>query len=167
MKVYKTFDVKLPTRGTSVAAGLDFFVPENTVDFIEAFKQKNPDIQIDDTGITVGPHERVNIPSGIKADVPHGYALVAYNKSGVSLKYGLDIGASVIDEDYEGIIHLSLVNTSDNIVKIAYGQKIVQFLLLPVKYEAVEEVEDEKDLFTTTSERGAGAYGSTGDGLNS
>jgi dUTP pyrophosphatase len=159
MKILKTLNVKTPARGTSVAAGLDFFVPENTEEFVQAFKEKNPNIQIDENGITMGPHERVNIPSGIKAQVPNGHALIAYNKSGVSLKYGLDVGATVVDEDYQGVIHLSLVNTSEDIVKINYGQKIIQFLLIPVFYDTVEEV---TELFTEASERGEGGFGSTG-----
>ena len=163
MKFLKTLDVKSPTRGTSVAAGIDFFVPENTESFIAAFKEKNPTIHIDNNGINLGPHERVNIPSGIKANVPQGYALIAYNKSGVSLKYGLDVGASVVDEDYQGVIHLSLVNTSEDIVNIDFGQKIIKFILLPVNYELPEEVTSETELFTRESDRGAGAFGSTGE----
>lgn len=162
MKILKTLNVKTPTRGTSVAAGLDFFVPEDTFEFRIAFYQKNPNIAINNDGITLYPHQRVNIPSGIKAEVPHGYALIAYNKSGVSLKYGLDIGASVVDEDYKGVIHLSLVNTSKLPVKIEFGQKIIQFLLIPVLYEGVEEVNSEEELFTRESERGEGGFGSTG-----
>ena len=163
MKYLKVMDVKSPTRGTAVAAGIDFYVPENTEEFVAAFKEKNPEIQIDVNGIVLGPHERVNIPSGIRVEVPHGYALIAYNKSGVSLKYGLDIGASVVDEDYQGIVHLSLVNTTDNIVRIEYGQKIIQFVLLPVNYEMPEEVESITDLYVRESDRGTGGYGSTGE----
>ena len=162
MNILRTLEVKLPKRGTEVAAGLDFFVPENTESFKEAFITKNPNVYFDDEGIYLIPHSRVNIPSGIKAEVPHGYALIAYNKSGVSLKYGLDVGATVVDEDYTGVIHLSLVNTSKDTVKIEYGQKIIQFLLIPVLYEDVKEVNSEEELFTRESSRGEGGFGSTG-----
>lgn len=162
MKYIKTLEVKSPNRGTSKSAGIDFFIPENTYEFSQAFIDKNPNVKIDDTGITVSPHQRVNIPSGIRANVPEGYALIAYNKSGVSLKYGLDIGASVVDEDYQGVIHLSLVNTSEEDVHIEYGQKIIQFILLPVFYDTLEEVENESECFTEETERGSGAFGSTG-----
>lgn len=162
IKILKVMDVKTPARGTSVAAGVDFFVPNKTEEFITAFKEKNPNIQICEEGIVLGPHERVNIPSGIKLEIPHGYAFIAYNKSGVSLKYGLDVGATVVDEDYKGVVHLSLVNTSNDIIKIEYGQKIIQFLLIPVLYDEVVEVNSEEELFTRESERGSGAFGSTG-----
>lgn len=163
MKILKTLNVKTPNRGTSVAAGLDFFVPEDSLEFRNAFYEKNPNVALNNDGITLQPHQRVNIPSGIKAEVPQGYALIAYNKSGVSLNYGLDVGATVVDEDYEGVIHLSLVNTSNDKVQIKFGQKIIQFLLIPVLYEKVELVESEEDLFTRNSERGEGGFGSTGD----
>ena len=162
MKILKTLKVKTPNRGTEVAAGLDFFVPELTDEFVSAFKDKNSEVYIDSDGIYLNPHERVNIPSGIKLEVPHGYALIAYNKSGVSLKYGLDVGATVVDEDYQGVVHLSLVNTSEEPVKIQYGQKIIQFLLIPVLYDTVEEVSTEEELFTKESSRGEGGFGSTG-----
>ena len=161
MKFCKKLDVKSPVRGTPEAAGIDFFVPENTIEFREMFKEKNSTIQIDDTGITLRPHERVNIPSGIKMDVPVGYALIAFNKSGVSLKYGLDIGASVVDSDYQGIIHLSLVNASNVDVHIEYGQKIIQFVLLPVNFDLPEEVLTEQEVFDRTTIRGIGGFGST------
>lgn len=162
MKILKTLSVKTPTRGTKVAAGIDFFVPDCTPEFMEAFQIKNPDVKMELDRITLKPHQRVNIPSGIKAEVPEGYALIAYNKSGVSLKYGLDVGATVVDEDYQGVIHLSLVNTSDKPVIIEYGQKIVQFILIPMFYDTVEEVTNEEELFTRDSNRGEGGFGSTG-----
>lgn len=162
MNFCKKLKVKSPSRGTAGSAGLDFFVPEDTEEFREVFKEKNPNIQINETGIILNPHERVNIPSGIKMEIPEGTALVAYNKSGVSLKYGLDVGASVVDSDYTGMIHLSLVNTSNETVHINYGQKIIQFLLYDVRFDSLEEKENESEVFTRDSERGEGGFGSTG-----
>ncbi len=162
MKFLKMYDVKSPTRGTPFSAGIDFFVPENTQEFIEAFKEKNKDINITENGFIVEPQKRVNIPSGIKTEFDENYALIAFSKSGVSLKYGLDVGATVVDSDYTGIIHLSLVNTSDEPVEIKFGQKIIQFVLIPVNYAMPAEVTSEEELFTRQSERGSGGFGSTG-----
>lgn len=161
MNYSKLYNVKSPNRGTARSAGIDFFVPENTEEFISKFTSKNPTIEITDTGFNVPAHARVNIPSGIRVHVPTGFALIAFNKSSVSLKYGLDVGACVVDEDYQGEVHLSLTNTSDKGVHIDFGQKIVQFILLPIFYDDVHEVYD-KDLFAEESERGTGAFGSTG-----
>jgi dUTP pyrophosphatase len=141
MKIQKLRDVKTPNRGTSVSAGIDFYVPE------------------DFETTTLKPGESVLIPSGIKALVPRGYALIAFNKSGVAVKQGLSVGACVVDEDYEGEIHLHMINTSDKDQVIATGQKLVQFALIPVSYFDVEEVEV---LPSRNTERGAGGFGSTG-----
>ena len=145
MKLSKIRKVKTPTRGTEGSAGIDFFVPNDYP----------PDL------CTVQPGERFFIPSGIKANVPTGYALIAFNKSGVALKKGLMVGACVVDSDYQGEIHLHLVNTSDKTVTIEPGDKLTQFLLIPVDHCAVEVV-DESDLFEEETQRGAGGFGSTG-----
>jgi dUTP pyrophosphatase len=85
--------------------------------------------------------------------------LTAFNKSGVATKQGLSIGACVVDEDYEGEIHLHLVNTSNFNTLVEPGKKIAQFILIPVNYENVEVVEE---LESRNTQRGAGGFGSTG-----
>lgn len=163
MKFLKVYDVKSPTRGTALSAGIDFFVPEKTEEFIKAFEEKNNHIRLTEDGFILEAHQRVNIPSGIKVEFDKDYALIAFNKSGVSLKYGLDVGATVIDADFPGITHHSLVNTSDVPVEIKYGQKIIQFLLIPVSYVMPIEVTTEEELFTRDTERTAKGFGSTGE----
>ena len=145
MKISKTRKVKTPTRGTDGSAGIDFYVPDNYPANL----------------CTVDPGERLFIPSGIRADVPDGHALVAFNKSGVALKKGLDVGACVVDSDYQGEIHLHLFNISNDAQLIEPGQKLVQFLLVPVDHCQIELVPDE-ELFDLTSDRGEGGFGSTG-----
>lgn len=162
MKISKIRNVKTPGRGTSKSAGIDFYVPEFNDKFLNDFNNKNKNIDIVFNEIIIKPHERVLIPSGIKADIPNGYMLVAYNKSGISTKKGLDLLASVCDEDYQGEIHISLNNTSNDMVKIIEGEKIIQFILVPIFYDDIEEV-DINNLYRTETDRGEGGFGSTGD----
>ena len=144
MRILKTKNVKTPTRGTSYSAGIDFYVPN------------------DFETVVLKPNEDVLIPSGIKARIPQGYALVAYNKSGVSTKKKLAVGACVVDEDYTGEIHIHLFNAGRNDVKIEAGEKIVQFILQPVFYDIIEEVSTESTLWEgMITERGTGGFGST------
>jgi dUTP pyrophosphatase len=139
MKVQKLRNVKTPSRGTSVSAGIDFYVPE------------------DFETVVLKPGQSVLIPSGIKAQVPRGYALIAFNKSGVATKQGLQVGACVVDEDYRLEIHLHVINISDKDQTVATGQKLIQFVLIPVCYFDVEEV----DNIENNTER-KGGFGSTG-----
>lgn len=144
MKISKIRNVKTPVRGTSLSAGIDFFVPEDMPG--ETF---------------LIPGMAVNIPSGIKVKVPHGYALIFMNKSGVAVKKDLQVGACVVDEDYQGEVHLHVRNIGSDIQTIKPGEKIVQALLVPVSYEGIEEV-DILDLYDEKTERGEGGFGSTG-----
>jgi len=145
MRIAKLRKVKTPTRGTKGSAGIDFYVPDNYPA---------------DVG-PINPGSAVFIPSGIQAEVPAGYALIAFNKSGVALKKGLTVGACVVDSDYQGEIHLHLVNTSTESVHVEAGEKLVQFLLIPVDHCGIEVV-DKDALFQSESQRGSGGFGSTG-----
>jgi len=144
MKISKIRDVKTPTRGTEKSAGIDFFVPD------------------DITSCCVLPRDSACIPSGIKANVPTGFALIVFNKSGVALKRNLAVGACVIDEDYQGEIHLHVYNFGTETQIIVPGEKLVQMILLPVFYDRIEEV-SESNLFEKESNRGEGGFGSTGN----
>ena len=160
MKYTKIREVKSPSRGTEQSAGIDFFVPVE-------WNSGEP--------LSVEPGGRVLIPSGIKVNVPTGYALIAFNKSGVASKTGMVVGACVVDEDYQGEVHINMINTNQpteqsdgtvyatypGYVTIAPGDKLVQFILVPVNYANPEEVSLE-ELYSEVSERGEGGFGSTG-----
>lgn len=142
MKISKIKNVKTPSRGTDKSAGIDFYIPN---DFI--------------TTILL-PGESIKIPSGIKVSIPENYVMIAFNKSGIALS-GLTVGACVIDEDYQGEIHIHLINHTNFNIDIIAGKKITQFILLPVLYDSIEVVDDDL-LFLTKTDRGSGGFGSTG-----
>lgn len=162
MKFAKIRNVKSPVRGTGKAAGIDFFVPN--------FGSNK--------GFIVNPGTDILIPSGIKMEIPEGYMLMGADKSGVvtskwacimanrkpkpeAFESIVILGAKIVDEDYQGEIHIHLVNVGKAKVHIKPGMKIAQFILVPVSYEGLEEV-SESELFSKQSERGDGALGSTG-----
>ena len=169
MKFSKVRKVKAPTRGTDLSAGIDFYVPEFTEDFKETLFEKNlNDISFEDlhkkNEIILKPNCKILIPSGIKVNfndnVPR--VLIAFNKSGVASKLGLDVLACVIDQDYQGEIHINLTNTTKKVVKIKPNDKIVQCVMLPVFYEKIEEVNVD-ELYLEATCRGEGGFGSTGN----
>ena len=158
MKIQKLRKVKTPTRGTSLSAGCDFYVPHNEEKFVEDLRNLNGDIFITDKEIVLKPHQKVLIPSGIRAEIPKNTVWIVFNKSGISSKKGLDVLACVIDEDYRGEININLVNTSEKPVSIFFESKIIQLLLLPILYEPIEVVDE----ISTETERGEGGFGHTG-----
>ena len=158
MRFTKIRNVRTPERGTLGSAGIDFFIPEDFSPFC------------------LYPNHDVLIPSGIKAEIPEGYMLMGADKSGIAsserakrragmnykkgTRTSLVVGAKIVDEDYQGEIYIHLINTGNEAVRLEPGMKIAQFILVPVRYESLEEV-PEKELFSRASERGAGGFGST------
>lgn len=144
LKFTKIRNVKSPTRGTAKSAGIDFFVPESF------------------PNTTLGFGQQVIIPSGIKVKVPEDCALIAFNKSGIATKNQLQVGACVVDEDYQGEVHINVYNRGVESVTITPGMKLTQFILMPVEYCSIVEVEDEGELYCgVVTQRGDGGFGST------
>lgn len=159
MKIAKVRDVRTPERGTAKSAGIDFFVPND-------FK-----------AVRLLPQRDLLIPSGIKAEVLKDFMLMAADKSGVATSYQatvkagrkpkqtafdsvLILGAKIVDEDYQGEIHIHIINVGNTVVTIEPGMKLAQFILVPVSYDQIEVVPEE-ELFLSVSERGEGGFGST------
>ncbi len=113
--------------------------------------------------IDLDTNEKILIPSGIHVNLPKNVFLKVENKSGVASKRGLTFLADVIDQDYEGEMHINLINVGNNTAIINAGDKIVQMIALfqPVMKEAVEFESLEKLYENSTSERGADGFGST------
>lgn len=143
MDYAKIRPVKSPARANQHDAGVDFFVPDDFQTTI------------------VPPFGDIKIPSGIKVNIPEGTALIAHNKSGVATKKRLVHGACVIDCGYQGEIVMHLINTTDQPVEVKAGEKILQFVHVPVLLDTWEEMM-EPLLYVEKSNRGEGGFGSTG-----
>lgn len=159
IRFLKVRDVKSPERGTKYSAGIDFFVPN------------------DFAATVITPGMDILIPSGIKVGLPPGTMLMAADKSGIAssakakAKVGMEakdalpasaviIGAKIIDEDYPGEVHIHLINAGRNAVVIRAGQKVAQFIVVPVLYDLPQEVKSEEELFIPRTER-TGGFSST------
>lgn len=159
MRFLKVRDVKSPERGTQYSAGIDFFVPNDFVTQI------------------VGPGEDILIPSGLKVGLPPGTMFMGADKSGIASsakakrKVGMEakdalppsaviIGAKIVDEDYPGEVHIHLINVGRNSVIIKPGQKVAQFIIVPVLYSMPEEVKSQEELRIPQTER-TGGFSST------
>lgn len=170
MNFSKIRNVKTPNRANKGDAGIDFFFPEDLKygdiklngeaigTNVNHFPMRAKD---DVTHIILKPHEDVLIPSGIKVDVPFGTVLNAFNKSGVALRFKLVRGAETIDNGYQGEVHLHLINYSNETITIKPGQKLIQFIHLPIIIEEWVQKE-EIDLYNSDTTRGTGGFGSTG-----
>jgi dUTP pyrophosphatase len=164
IKFLKTREVKSPTRANKWDAGIDFYVPEFTSEFVDILEEKNPDISISNFSIILESGQRVLIPSGIHCKMADsGRALIAFNKSGVASKFGLIFGAQVVDYEYQGEIHLNLIYTGRGSAEILPEQKILQFIEIPVFNSDIEIIENKllEEFYELETSRGASGFGSS------
>lgn len=85
-------DAKLPTYATDGSAAMDIYSPEE---------------------VTLGPGECKIIPTGLKVNIPIGYALLIQPRSGLSRKTKLRVANTpgLIDSDYHEEIGVIVENT--------------------------------------------------------
>lgn len=126
-----------PVRGTNSSSGLDVFSPIDCV---------------------VPAKKDCLIPLDLRFEIPFGWDLSVYNKSGFSTKKKAIKGAELIDSDYRGTVHIHIFNLSDEDIVINKGDKISQLVMREVWMGNLVQSED----ISTETERGAGGFGSTG-----
>lgn len=107
--------------------------------------------------VTIAPLERVQVGTGIAVEIPHGYSMFIWDKSGLSHKHGLKTLGGVIDEGFRGEVKVGLINLSDTPYTIEKNHKVAQFVLQKKETIVLQEVETLSD-----AQRGQGAFGSTG-----
>lgn len=137
MKV-KRFDSAaiLPTRAHEGDAGLDLYTP---YDF------------------SLPPEGRVLVHTAIGVELPLGTYAKVEGRSSLA-RYGITPLGGVIDENYRGPIGVVLVNTGRERRDFPRGARIAQLIVQPYLEVGVVEVDE-----LTDTERGDGAFGSTGE----
>lgn len=154
------YEVKNPERGTKFSAGIDFFVPSFNEKFLKNLK--GDFILSSKSSLTIHKGKNILIPSGISISIPENTALIFFNKSSIASKYGLVVGACVVDSDYKNQVFFDLHNIGDDFVTISENQKIVQGILTPVLFTELEQKSSFEELTYPVSDR-IGGFGSTGN----
>lgn len=119
-----------------------------------------------DAGLDVHSAEEVRIPAGESAlistglfiEVPKGYVGLLWSRSGLSVKYKLEVGAGCIDYGYQGEVKVHLYNHGSNSYLVQEGDKIAQLLTIPVMTTMYMQVSG----FSKNSNRGTNGFGHTG-----
>lgn len=147
VKILDHFDnsFQLPRYETMGAAGADI--------------RASLTADLKEEGLVIKPGERVLVPTGLAMEIPLGFEIQVRPRSGLSFKTGLMVCNSpgTIDSDYRGEIKIILGNLSDRREVIQHGDRVAQLVLAPVYQAHYEEVQE-----LSTTDRGAGGFGSTG-----
>ena len=130
----------IPTYGSEYSAGADLYACL-------------------DAPVTIAANETYLVKTGLKMELPEGYAGLIYARSGLATKRGLAPAnkVGVIDSDYRGEIMVSLHNHSKEDQTIKPGERIAQLVITPYIKGIFNEVTELSD-----TERGEGGFGSTG-----
>lgn len=129
-------DAIIPKRGSEYAAGLDLYSP---------------------ISCTIQPLQRILVKLDIAIELPSGTFGHVLPRSGLALKYGIHIGAGVIDEDYRGNVGVLMFNFGSEPYTFFAGDRIAQ--LVVKSYERVDIIENDT---LEESQRGDGGFGSSG-----
>lgn len=141
---------KLPTYGSSAAAGMDLYA--------NLYEEPTD-------SLIIHPGERKLIKTGLSfACSGEFYGRIA-PRSGLAYKHGIDVLAGVVDADYRGDIGVVLINLGhgsfnssyNEDFKVSHGDRIAQFIITPFVTADIEEVSELPE-----SLRGEGGFGSTG-----
>lgn len=101
---------KLPSRGYEGDAGLDLVVSQDT---------------------EVPGYAFVDIPCGVKADIPAGMFGLIVGRSSTLRKRGLLVTPGVIDEGWTGPLFAGVQNMLGDADYVKAGERVAQLLLLP------------------------------------
>ena len=110
--------------------------------------------------VTLAPHERRLVSTGLAVAIPEGYAGFVQPRSGLALKQGLSMANTpgLVDSHYRGELKVCAVNLDDaRSIHIERGERIAQLVIQRVPVVSLVEV-DELD----ETDRGTGGFGSSG-----
>ena len=132
----------LPTRATDGSAGIDLRA-------------------CIDAPLTVKAGETVLVGTGLALYIADpDYVGLIMPRSGLGHKHGIVLGnlTGVIDADYQGELMVSVWNRSQTDYTLQPGERMEQYLVVPVMRPQFEVVDE----FSDISLRGGGGFGSTG-----
>lgn len=136
--------LELPAYGSSGAAGMDLRAAVAS-----------------DAPLTLPPGGRALVPTGLTVAVPEGHELQVRPRSGLALKHGVTClnTPGTVDSDYRGEVGVILINLGAEPFVVHRGDRIAQAVVARYERVAWREVAT-----LDGTERGAGGFGSTGQG---
>ena len=135
MKIMLDEGAFMPTRAHEADAGLDLYARDDVV---------------------IHPKDSAIFDTGVHIELPPDTVGFLKSKSGLNVMHGLT-SEGVIDEGYTGSIVVKLYNNSIWNYRVKRGDKISQFVVLPVIKPTLELVDSLEN-----TERGNNGFGSSG-----
>ena len=187
VKVFNAGGNKLPEKSTPVSAAKDVRACLTLIDenYIKGGRivevpasyttglsnisvkdmSQDPTIKTGETtvkALVLIPGGRALIPSGLTVELPSGFSMDVRPRSGLALKYGIELVNSpgLIDNDYRGDVGVIVKNGGFQNIQIIDGERIAQLKLSNDLEFEWETVASKEDLSTTV--RADGGFNSSG-----
>lgn len=107
-----------------------------------------------------GDYNTLKVNTGTYVAIPDGCVGFVFARSSLHKKgWGLANGVGVIDSGYRGEISVVLTTLGIEADELAIGERIAQLVIVPFVTPRYYEVDE----FSTTTDRGDGGFGSTGE----
>jgi dUTP pyrophosphatase len=145
----KDKDAIIPTSKEG-NAGFDLY----TTSVVLQSGDQELDISVGKDIYSVIPGKIYKAKTGIGCEIPDDYVGFVWPRSGVSLRYGVNILAGVIDSSYRG--EIMVVFTVAKEFEIKKGDRLAQMVVTPYLAKSLEVSEE------TKTDRGEKGFGSTG-----
>lgn len=130
---------KTPTKATSGSGAYDIYSTDE---------------------LLLAPEGRYAFGTGLAMEIPDGFVALVCPRSGLAIKNGVTVlnAPGVVDSDYRGEVKAIVIN-HDLVqpLQVNKGDKIAQLLFVRAEQAEFEEVEA-----LSSTQRGAGGFGSTG-----
>ncbi len=113
-----------------------------------------------DQAIDIAAGETVLVKTGLAIYIEDSnFAGLILPRSGLGHKHGIVLGnlVGLIDSDYQGELMISVLNRGQNSFRLEPGERLAQYVLVPVVQAEFERVDE----FVATA-RGTGGFGHTG-----
>ena len=114
----------------------------------------------DSASVAIAPGNAAVIRTGLTFEIPDGWVLKVYSRSGHGFKDGVRLvnAVGIIDADYRGELKVGLHNDHrSKRFTVRHGDRIAQAMLEPAPQHEIVVVDE-----LSSTERGAGGFGSTG-----
>ena len=140
-------DAIMPTFGTAGAACFDIY----------AITDYEGEAYINST-----EHPSITCETGWAFEVPEGWVLKVYSRSGQGFKDNTRLAncVGIIDSDYRGPLRVKLTRDDGGTLFVRAGERVAQAML--VRAPVMELIEIGEDEHLSSTDRGERGYGSTG-----
>ena len=148
--------MKIQVKILNPRIGMDFPLPAHATDGSAGLDLR----ACLDAPLTLEPGQTVLVGTGLSLYIGDtGFAGLVLPRSGLGHKHGIVLGnlVGLIDSDYQGELMISCWNRGASTFTIQPGERIAQYVLVPVIQAELAVVSD----FQTTA-RGGGGFGHSG-----